>query len=1241
MTQMILGHSKGDEREKASTWQALSILNEYGKEQLRSNLEAGKEQPFWSHTRTKLGLRLVMSLLLIMIGVNLWGQTEITSLSGITDTDGHYIITQDITGGAPSVSTFNGILEAAINPATHMPYRIKNLSAPLFTTVTGTVKNLVFENVDISSGSDVGAVASTANGDARIYNIGVLSGQVGGSGNVGSLVGLLDGTARVINCYSYANITSGGSTTSPQKYVGGLVGNNNQTSTQDAIKTIVVNCMFYGEISTTQCANYAPVYGNKAIENNKTKKVDNVTIGIGINPYCYFLGTAAFQSSLADINAYKRSWPADEEYLTRFEYYRSILNSNRQLCAFWVTGNTGIELTSDDAKKILKWVLDPSIAKYPILKEWGKYSSIINPDPDRTWDPEANGGAGAWQTRSTAAPYRGKRFTETLSVTVNPGGHAASGVTSKDITLPITDMDTLNHDYGYYKVQLPYYNELFGNPSSTNHDTRYGGNYKDYVVTGWKITEVNGETSGTTTFVKNWESGYNFADRTDKFRDLYTVSDRVFAQGGYYYVPEGVTSITIEAYWGKAVYLHNTGHYLDRVNITSSSGNRTVGSPFSSAGTLATTFQGQTVWDAWHTAVTKLDAASLSNGLLNKTVYDQAIVLLSNFQIRNENGAVGYGIDNKWHPYTIMSIDQDLDNEPDYCFEFQFRNNFNRPGIQPIRFDFLPVPELGLAVRHNAQQNTIGIFVPQGHFEITETSYMHLTQFEYDALASGTSAQVCGTKIPAPIILNGGHFEQIVVRYGPQNTTQYFLMGGHFRMLRFTPGAHTNRGQSAQVRLCAVNAIGGEYPEFYLSGIYRPDIVPNTNKNPHCYTNGGKFNMIAGAGYDKINGNITFKIDHSYIGEFYGGGINGANPVDGDIDVTIDHSLVGKYCGGPKVGTMATGKTVKTSATGTIFTRFYGGGNGGTSYYRDQGYDGNDYNLPTDESGWIESTMIYNNKQENAPGSKAKYKDFNPLNILTGTKSYDATKGYHALFEFECFVESNGLGGKPTLRTYTHWAQFGTTSTGNITNELTDCTIKGDFYGGGNLGNVSGSINSILTDCTINGNVFGGGYSGRIEPFRIHDKSKTTIPYYDKSGVMHNGSLPYLKDGTEDRYYTWIKNIPAEWNKTASTSSPTFQGPDGTWYAYTTVSLDGLGEVSQDASLTITTTEGGTSTIGTLENNGTLKAGTGNVFGGGNESAVNGNTRVTLSGNVNVRGNVFGGGNKANVGGSSIVNIEE
>ena len=85
-----------------------------------------------------------------------------------------------------------------------------------------------------------------------------------------------------------------------------------------------------------------------------------------------------------------------------------------------------------------------------------------------------------------------------------------------------------------------------------------------------------------------------------------------------------------------------------------------------------------------------------------------------------------------------------------------------------------------------------------------------------------------------------------------------------------------------------------------------------------------------------------------------------------------------------------------------------------------------------------------------------------------------------------------------------------------------------------------------------------------------------------------------------------------------------------------------LGSVSGAVSLTITTTSGGSSVIGTANDNNT-----GHVYGGGDESTVyntvtpaNASTTVTLSGNTEILGSVFGGGNQGDVSGSTQVIIE-
>lgn len=1148
----------------------------------------------------------LMAFLALFLNGNVWAQTtEINSVSGLNSmtTNGSYIITGDFdASGYTTKDSFTGTLTAKAKSDGTFPV-ITGLTQPLFTTVTDArISNIMLKEVSISQDGDVGAICCTANGDSRIYSCGILPTNPinifdnpstvasSNSHNCGSIVGLLDGTARVINCFSYAWITQGGG---GNYYVGGLVGNNSQTSSQSSINTIVVNCMFYGDITAS---TKSPVYGGKTIAN---------TSNSGINNYNYFRQTATFDDDYSNISQYKNSWPAEERFLTRFEYYRSVLNSNRRLCVWWVTQKQFANQTDEDLDLIAKWVLDPTIAPYPILKEWRKYPSVINQDPTQVLNKNNQ-----LISRDNANPYQGKKL-GTLTVTVKAGSNNSSA-NDKILVLPVLDMDTLHHDYCYAKVQLPYYNEQFGDPTSTDHSTRYGKNYSNNkVVTGWKIISVTGGNPGSFKGYASpngsytpdeisataWEDGFNFADRNCTNKDLYGKSGRVFAQGGYYYVPEGVTDITIEAYWGNAVYLQNGGRYLDRLDLADKN--------FSPAGTMPSTFNGQTVYDNIQTAISHLDTENTG-----VNVYDQAVVLVSNYQFKNlanqgnlgwnnTNGSTSFA--NNLRPFTWTCVDLDFDNEPDYCLELQYGQRTTRVNIHPVRFDFIPIVDLGLAIKKSSNPYGCGIFIPRGHFEITETAFMHTNQFEYDGHRSLP-------KETAPLILNGGQYEQFVTTvetFGSiSNHTNYIIIGGHVWMKKFTPGSHVDE-DSKPTRLCAVSVLGAEFQEFYLTGMFRADISDNVG-NPHCYTNGGRFGLMAGAGMEQVNGDVTFKIDHSIVDEFYGGGINSDKPVMGNIHVDIDNSLVGYYCGGPKTGNMQDETEVITTAKGSTFGKFFGGGNGGNNLTRNRLWDN------TINGG----TQV--NLTPNDWNNTGHFSEFNPFTFV------NEGVGYHAQFEFELMNNSGGDNDNVVARTYRWDAQFSMTTVQKVTSTLTDCHVKQEFYGGGNLSPVNGNVVSTLDNTIVDGSAFGAGFSATIPSFSVHKTSPVIYPSRDIAGICHPGSLEYQKDGDVVRLYTWIDDAGLQRLGVTgiSTSNPDFSF-GGKWYCYTSVELSNLGTVYGDATLIIK----GNSVI------------QGNVYGGGDESKVIQNTTVLVKDRTKVLGNIYGGGNIGKVGGDTKVII--
>ena len=1096
-----------------------------------------------------------LSLLFLSLTVqNAWGD-NITSLSQITSSSGNYVITADISGGTPGVTTFSGTLEAAIDPTTHMPFKISNLGAPLFTTLTGTVKNIVLDNVTISGHSgNTGAIACTAEGSARIYNVGILSGSVGGTAYTGGLVGLLDGTARVINCYSYATITGGTN-------VGGIVGYNNGTTTAGSITTMVMNCMFYGDI--TGGTTVSPVYGGNII--------DNLQANSGLNTFNYY---AFDELATATITDYNCALAIENRFLTRFEFYRQLLNSNKKLAAWYATGSVA------NGNQMLKWVLetaDRTIANpkpYPVLKAQGYYPSIINPD-------FANAPDSATVGRKKGGKLPSPR--QTLSVTIKAPSNwtnapsdakllDASGneiITARTITLTRTDMDSAHYNYNYDKVQLPYYND-YGTKNYT------GGK----VVTGWKITGFTGGTAGTYTASDTW-NGYNFADRKCTNKDLYGTkgSNRVFSQGAYYDVPYGVTAIEIEPYWGNAAFVADERY--DYV-FTNAYGSKT-----------GISAMGKQV-DNWTfndvSVKTNMKDALATISTKGSTVYDNAIVLVGNFHQTLINAEPF----TKTTPFSVMSVDLDNDHEPDYSMIF---HDNARTRVNPIRFDFLNIPGTAQAQKPNGADNILNasVFKPSSWFEITNTCLIYFSQFEYEN--SGKTA-------PAPVILLGGVYDQFTSTKDQEvKNTTYLHVGSNAWFKEFNNGTHSDGNK--KTKHIPISVTGGDYDAFYLTGTFKPDAAIYSD-NAECYVSGGHFIELAGAGQEKIDGNVQWQIYNADIDNFYGGGINDAKPITGTITTEIYNSHVGLFCGGPKFGNMQSNKAVSTTAQGCIFGEYFGAGFGGNSIGTKKYYDKS--GAPT----WSTLEGYYT-------GDRGKYYDGETTQssqVGGGTNYGFKGPGVAVDFKYEYFVWTSGTTG---ARLYVKFAAFSLAQCNNVTSNLTNCTINRNFYGGGSLGKVLGDVTSTLTDCTVYGSVFGAGFSATLPTLEVRNAGFVTnkTPNYNKYSGMFE---PGVYSGTTT--FTW-KN--AEEAGETLTNGNSGSDLETNHYIYTDQDLTSLGTVTGKVTLTL----GGTTTV------------TGDVFGGGEESAVNGNVTVTLQDRATIIGNVFGGGNQGDVTGSTEVNIKQ
>ena len=1078
----------------------------------------------------------------------------IHSSSDITNMEGNYALAVDFESTA-AIGTMAAPFTGTIDGQFHAIHEQTVLGHPLVAYANGaTIKNITIGKVNIPSGTNVGAICGVADGDTKIYNCGVLDGSVSGSANVGGLVGLIksDSEVRVVNCFNYANV-SGGS----NGYAAGIVGKNEGTIGD----TRIALCMMYGNV--TGSTNISPVYATE-------QPVSNEKTFTEYNYWLYSATDAQGNKVLKDLQytSYNAQLAIEkDEYLTRFPFYRHILNTHRELASFFLFNDYATEHVSE----IGHWAVNKSKAPYPIIEIWKSNTKRT------TVDIEENLPNTSEERKGKLLQNMGSSGYITVNVYIN-------GEKVGSPSLPITDMNEENYDYTWGKVVLPFANEFSG----------WTRDY-DYVCTGWEITKVGSEESASV-------SNYNFADRDNKNKDIYdkTNNPYIFAQGGNYIVPYGVSSIDINAHFAKAYYLSDptydmgySASYSTAANDIAPLGGYVYGSndPY---------YHGKKVYTSLSALVQKLSSTLNPN--------DQAIVLVGNYHYIVNDGANNEQF-NKEKAVTIMSTDEDCNQEPDYGW--YMCNKYGRLEVPPLRFDFVPNIEMGMSSRVGSNMYPgIGIWHTRGWFELTETCISNMSQCEINSDNFTNNNDGKGNN---RWIANSGRFVQIVrARDGNCSKLSYIQIGGNAYVKELYPGSHSDKALTSTAVPIVIT--GGQIDECCMTGYstFNNNGAKLKGDMIYFWCAGGKIKKFLGAYLEEPIKNtkdigLTAKIDHALIGRFFGGGTSASARIKGDIDVTINNSIVDFYCGGPEFGDMYTGKKVTTHATGTTFGEFYGAGFGGTSitYNRKGQTPQLDINTQ-DETTYDLEFSLYNNFR----------------------LRYDSNFGIGNCYKFEYIFNSNGTKG--VSRFHTGYARFSLATTGNVRNELTNCFIKklpgensptpkktsGDFYGAGCQGKVNGKVESTLTGCTVEGNAYGGGFKAVSNEVEVYTKTQPTYSKYKKE----TGIFSDFKEEPGIIYhetFTW---------KQGKKNGKKNEADEANKILYTDIEenlkMSELGNVTDTISITI--------------NGGSI---TGNVFGGGNESKSQHNTIVVIKSNASIGKNVYGGGNVADVGGDTNVNL--
>jgi len=146
-----------------------------------------------------------------------------------------------------------------------------------------------------------------------------------------------------------------------------------------------------------------------------------------------------------------------------------------------------------------------------------------------------------------------------INVTYKPGNGTGEEITVQQVVSDKQSQGT--SDYTDNKIVF-LRNEATtpdGKTLSFNGGTTvYNDKTYEMVLTGWKLTAVHKNGTKITEFVAPEHENYSNPD--DAAKDI----DRIYAQEGWYIVPNGVTAIEVTAVYGRAIYARSP----NRPNIT-------------------------------------------------------------------------------------------------------------------------------------------------------------------------------------------------------------------------------------------------------------------------------------------------------------------------------------------------------------------------------------------------------------------------------------------------------------------------------------------------------------------------------------------------------------------------------------------------------------------------------------------------------------------------------------------------
>lgn len=482
----------------------------------------------------------------------------------------------------------------------------------------------------------------------------------------------------------------------------------------------------------------------------------------------------------------------------------------------------------------------------------------------------------------------------TLDVSYKSGDGTGKSITT---TQKILDEQTQgDNDYTNRKIVL-YKN---GDTTSDNKAIKFeggtveeNGHTYEKILTGWKVTSVTYDGKKITEYVRPENNDYS--NTTNAVKDINTI----YAQNGWYVVPDGVTAIEVTAIYGKAIYVRSPYDkmYYDEYHIFEK-------------GTNASTEQEEEKSSDDNFGTSENDAVAtlkrayeLINEDASKDVYDTIFVLCGDlYEVNYNKAGQEYVSDNKgtYKNYSSENLGYNKSNYKPVTITSNSNVKYNLYLAAPtkelnsyssLRFDNINLKSLpnanvnaihGTEVNSSTYSHIIDLgFYSNGRFEVTET------------VSTENKTINLFYRNLSKVKLNAGKWNPMVAKNEDEITNlssgSLIQVAGITEIDKLTIGYENIIKESNAIieNPSTVNITGGIIEK--ISGTSNANIKGNLN----IFISGGKITTLHGIEDKKIiaskdeEGNVNVKVYGGNIGVALGK--EGSGTASGNINLVIDN----------------------------------------------------------------------------------------------------------------------------------------------------------------------------------------------------------------------------------------------------------------------------------------------------------------------------------------------------------------